>query len=116
MVDATKSMTERRRHARTHLHMLVRAIRLEPDGGDVVDDLRMQDISKSGIGALSDRAYYPGQRIIVCLPLSTNKGRRTIYATIRRCRQVEDGYSLGMEFDSVSIGSWCGTDGSRAAA
>ncbi len=96
--------------------MRIQALRLDPDGGEVIDSLQMQDISRGGMGAISERPYYPGQRVVLCLPLTAAKGRRNIYATIRRCRQIEDGYQLGMEFDSVSMAGWASNNENALAA
>jgi hypothetical protein len=99
-------MPERRRHPRTQLQMTLRCIRLDPDGGDVVDSLSLFDISRSGLGAYCDRPFYPGQRLVLCLPLTGSNGRRNIYGTVTRCRPTEDGYRVGMVFDRVSLGEW----------
>jgi c-di-GMP-binding flagellar brake protein YcgR len=104
---------ERRRHHRTHVSMSVNCVRLEPEGGDVVDRLHIVDISRGGLGAVADRAYYPGQRLVLCLPRTNDAGQRHIYATIVRCRQHTDGYRLGLEFDNAAIS---GTLGNVAAA
>lgn len=96
---------DRRRHPRTRLSMILGCIRLDPDGGDVVDSLRMTDISRSGMGALCQRPYYPGQRIMLNLPLPSGSGRRNVYATVIRCKQGDDGYHVGLEFDSPYVGS-----------
>jgi len=106
---------ERRRHPRTTLQMTVQGIRLEPEGGDVVETLHMIDISRCGMGAVSDRPFYPGQRMVLCLPPSPLGGRRNIYATAIRCRQCHEGYLVGLEFDNVSLGYWSDM-GSRTAA
>ena len=116
MIDSTCVPPERRRHPRTYLRMRLRGLRLDPDGGDVVDMLRMVDISRSGLGAFSDRPLYPGQRFVLCLPLSQDTGRRNIYSTVVRCRQGEQGYRVGLEFDKASLGGWCGMSGKLAAA
>jgi hypothetical protein len=84
--------------------MTVRSVRLDPDGGDPLDTLHMVDISRNGLGAYSDRPFYPGQRVVLCLPLSNNGGRRNIYATAVRCRPEQDGYRVGLEFDTASVG------------
>ena len=94
---------ERRRHPRTHLTMMLHGIRLDPDGGDVHDTLRMTDISRSGLGAVADRWLYPGQKVVLCLPLHPDGGRRNIYSTVIRCQKVRDGHSVGLEFDRVSL-------------
>ena len=96
---------ERRRHQRTLLGMMLHGIRLDPDGGDVQDTLHMTDISVSGMGALSDRWLYPGQRIVLCLPVHPEGGRRNLYATIVRCQRLQDGFTVGMEFDRVAVDS-----------
>jgi hypothetical protein len=95
---------ERRRHPRTLLAMTLGCIRLEPDGGDVVDSLHMRDISRGGLGAYSTQPYYPGQRIVLSLPLPAGGDRRNVYATIVRCRQADEGYSIGFAFDAPYVG------------
>ena len=99
---------ERRRHSRMQLQMTVDCVRLDPDGGDVNDRLHLIDISRGGLGAVCDRPHYPGQRVMLSLPLSEVGGQRNIYASVVRCRQREDGYHVGLEFDASSIGSSCG--------
>ncbi len=97
---------DRRRHPRTSLAMTLGCIRLDPDGGDVVDSLHMTNISRSGLGALCRRSYYPGQRIVLNLPLPAGGGRRNVYATTVRCAQADKGeYGIGFEFDSPYVGS-----------
>jgi len=110
MSDPIPFPVERRRHPRTHLQMTLQAIRLDPDGGEVLDSLRMIDISRGGIGACSERAFYPGQRIVLCLPLSKEHGRRNIFASIVRCKRSRDdeGYRIGLEFDSTPMSAWSG--------
>lgn len=98
---------ERRRHPRTRLTMTLGCVRLDPDGGDVVDSLYMRDISRGGLGAQSCRPYYPGQRIVLNLPIPADGGRRNIYATIVRCRQEQDAYSVGFVFDAPYVGETC---------
>jgi len=95
---------ERRRHPRTRLRMMLHGIRLDPDGGDVRDTLLMVDISRGGMGAVADRWLYPGQRILLCLPLHPDGGRRNLYATVIRCQKVRDGFRVGLEFDHVALG------------
>ena len=107
---------ERRRHARTSRQVSINSIRLDPDGGDVLEKLEMIDISRSGIGATADRLFYPGQRIILSLPSSTSDGYRSIYATIVQCHQQGQGYRVGLEFDSVSVGAWGGVGQAVAVA
>ena len=96
---------DRRRHPRTRLAMKLGCIRLDPDGGDVVDLLGMTDISRGGLGAVCGRPYYPGQRIVLNLPLQSDGTRRNIYATIVRCNQADDDYNVGFEFDAPYVRS-----------
>ena len=84
--------------------MTLGCIRLDPDGGDVVDSLHMRDISRGGLGAYSTRPHYPGQRIVLNLPIPAGGGRRNVYATIVRCRQDDEGYSVGFAFDAPYVG------------
>jgi hypothetical protein len=99
MTTVSSMLPERRRHPRTRLQMTLRGIRLDPDGGDVSDTLRMVDISRSGMGAVFDRWLYPGQRLVLCLPLHEDGGRRNINASVRRCTKVAEGYRVGLQFD-----------------
>lgn len=116
MLTPTIRPLERRRHPRTPLKMNLSGIRLDPDGGDVVDTLHMLDISRSGMGATCARPFYPGQRIVVCMPLSPQRGGRNIYATVVRCRQCQAGHHVGLEFDSASMHSHASMGDAVAAA
>ena len=108
---------ERRRHPRRELCMTVQAVRLDPDGGDVIDSFDTVDISRGGMGVISRRPVYPGQRVLLCLPLSGDGGRRNLYATVVRCRRDgEQGYRAGIEFDSASLGVQCGAAVAAVAA
>lgn len=89
---------ERRRYPRTQIHLPVQAIRLDPDGDDVVDSLEMIDISRGGIGAVCRRSYYPGQRVLLRLP-SPGLGVRNVCATVLRCAKTLDEYQVGFEFE-----------------
>ena len=105
MEETVKLLQERRHFPRTHLQMKIQCIRFDPDGGDVVDVLETVNISRNGLGAIAQRAYYPGQRVLLCMPLTSMNGRRNIYATVIRCRQEADGYRIGLAFDNASQGA-----------
>ena len=107
---------DRRKHPRTRLAMKLGCIRLDPDGGDVVDSLDMTDISCGGLGALCERRYYPGQRIVLNLPMPDGETRRNIYATIVRCSQADEDYKVGLEFDAPYIRSAFGFQAEAAVA
>ena len=111
MLTPTVRPLERRRHPRTPLKMNLSGIRLDPDGGDVVDTLHMLDISRSGMGVTCARPFYPGQRIVLCLPLSPDRGGRNINAN-----PCEAGYHVGLEFDSASMHSRASMGDAVAAA
>ena len=115
-MEAQYHPPERRRHPRSRLKMMLHGIRLDPEGGDVQDTLQMTDISRCGMGALADRWLYPGQRIVLCLPLHPDGGRRNIYATVIRCGKGRDGYGVGLEFDHASLGASVGFETVTAAA
>lgn len=110
-----KSPSERRRHPRTQIHANITGIRLDPDGGDVVEQLQMVDLSRGGMGAITDHPYYRGQRLVVCLPGMDNGARRNMYATVVNSRQTEEGYRVGFAFDCASLAA-AGFVGARAAA
>lgn len=97
---------DRRRHARTQLQLTLRSIRLDHDCGDVVDCLHMQNISRSGLGALSDRPFYPGQRIVLNLPFSPSSPRKNVQARVVRCQAHRQAYQVGLEFETFSVGAW----------
>jgi len=92
---------ERRRHPRAQLSMVLHGIRMDPEG-DIKDTLHMVDISRSGLGAISDRPLYPGQRILLCLPMHPEGRRRQVYASVVRCQKLSEGYRVGIQFDSVN--------------
>lgn len=106
MRNTYQTLPERRRHPRVLVQMPLRCIRLDPANVDVVDTLHTLDISRSGLGAHTDRAYYPGQRILLDMPMSETHGRRRIYASVKRCSQDSQGYRVGLKFDSVIIGAF----------
>ena len=97
-----QSQAERRRHIRTHLQITLRALRMDPDG-DSMETFNMTDISRGGIGVVSDRTYYPGQRVVLNMPLPDGPKRQRVYATIVRCQSKPDGYHLGMMFDRPAV-------------
>lgn len=96
--------------------MTLKGVRFDPDGGEVVDTFHMMDISRSGMGAVAERYMYPGQRMVLYLPMTEATGHRSIYATIRRCGHGEGGYEVGMEFDSASLAASCTSGAALAAA
>lgn len=106
---------ERRRHPRARLSMMLHGIRMDPEG-DIKDTLQMVDISRSGLGAITDRPLYPGQRILLCLPMHPEGGRRQIYASVVRCHKLNEGYRVGMQFDSVNWAVATATPPMSAAA
>ena len=107
---------ERRRHPRTMVQMLLKGVRLDPEDGEVLDTLRMVDISRGGMGAYVDHAAYPGQKFMLCLPISEKSGRRNICATVMRCRRTDDGWRVGLRFDKAAIGEWSGVSTAVMAA
>lgn len=108
-MSTEQNWTEKRRFPRTQVQMGVRCVRLDPNEGDVIDNLHLQDISRGGLGALTDRSYYPGQRVVLHIPLPDGRGKRRVYATVRRCGQDRyQGYRIGLEFEGASVGNWCG--------
>jgi len=96
--------------------MTLHGIRLDPDGGDVHDTLQMKDISRSGMGAVADRWLYPGQKIVLCLPVHPDAQRKNITATVVRCQKQQEGYRVGLEFDHVGQHSSVGVSHAVAAA
>jgi len=96
-------VTERRMYPRTQVRMPVQAIRLDPDGGDLVHRMEMIDISRGGMGVLSGRAFYPGQRMVLQMP-APGMGVRSICAVVRRCRRDGEQYRLGIQFDRPIAG------------
>lgn len=87
--------------------MGVRCIRLDPHDVDVIDEVDMVDLSRSGVGAVTEKWYYPGQKVVVCLPADSEYGKRQLKATVRRClSRHAEGFRIGLEFDNSSLGSW----------
>jgi hypothetical protein len=98
-MDATNLFfPERRLYARTQLQVTIRGLRMDP-GGDLVDTFHMLDISRGGLGAIVDRPYYRGQRVVMSLPVLDDGTRRSVYASVVRCRGDRDGYHVGLRFE-----------------
>jgi hypothetical protein len=96
--------------------MTLRSVRLDPDCGDVLECLRMRDISRSGMGAATSRPFYPGQRVLLNLPRPKGLGRRNVYARVIRCQQSRGEYIIGLEFETASVGAWTGTSSTPVVA
>jgi hypothetical protein len=94
--------------------MCLHGIRLDPEG-DIVETVQMTDISRCGLGVLAERAFYRGERLVLCLPLSQGGRRRNVSTTVVRCRQEAGGFHIGLEFDGVS-GAWAQSGAIAAAA
>ena len=105
MLSADAKLAERRLHPRTQVSMPLQLTRLDPDGGDLVEQVEMVDISRGGLGALSSRWHYPGQRVVVRLP-APGLGVRNICGIIRRCAPSEQRFRVGIEFERP-IASLC---------
>ena len=101
-MESTKIFfSERRVHSRTQLRMALRGLRLDP-GGEMVDTFHLLDISRGGLGAIVDRPYYRGQRVVMSLPVVENGSRRSVYASVVRCRGDREGYHVGLRFEPSS--------------
>ena len=115
MLSADAKLAERRLHPRTQLSMPLQLTRMDPDGGDLVEQVEMVDISRGGLGAICGRWHYPGQRVVVRLP-GPGMSARNICGIVRRCAPVGWQFRVGIEFDRP-IGSLCAEDlGPTAAA
>ena len=96
---------ERRKHPRTRVHLPLQCIRMEPDGPSVLDRLEAVDISRGGLGAITQQRYYPGQRVVVRLPVMRTNGDRHMFAKVVRCRPLRDeGYRVGLQYEAASFG------------
>ena len=107
---------ERRRHPRTQLRMTLHGIRLDPGCGDVQETLEMVDISRSGMGVISDHWLYKGQKIALSVPVYGQKGRKNIFASVVRCQKTQEGYRVGLEFDPSAIAAVLGNISATALA
>ena len=107
---------ERRRHPRTQLNISAQCIRLDPDGVNVTDRIDVVDVSRGGMGALSTRPFYPGQRVILSMPSQQGNRARNIHAAVVRCRHRTEGYHIGLEFDPKAISTWADSELEYAAA
>lgn len=101
MESSEMFFSERRYHTRTQLRLALRGLRLDP-GGEMVDTFHMVDISRGGLGAIVDRPYYRGQRVVMSLPALDNGPRRSVYASVVRCRSDHEGYHVGLRFEQGS--------------
>ncbi|HDZ20927.1 hypothetical protein LCGC14_0276570 [marine sediment metagenome] len=96
---------ERRRHPRTQIRMEMRCVFLDPDGPRILDLFEAVNISKGGVGAISDHRYYPGQRVLTSILRAGESKQRNIYATVVRCKpDREGGFQIGLAFDAATIG------------
>ena len=112
MPEPVKPQAERRRHPRMLMDATLSCICLDPDAVDVVNCLQTMDISRGGMGALSRRAFYPGERLVLSLPLSPGSGRRNLYASVVRSRydSENEGHRVGLAFGNDAVGASRGVD------
>jgi len=86
----------------------IQSIRLEPEPGQVVQELQAFDLSRSGMGVMSKESFYPGQRLVLQVPRNKDNGERSVFATVVRCaKAAEKQYRIGLEFESTSNDSAC---------
>jgi hypothetical protein len=114
-----RELLEKRRHPRVHAHIEVQALQVGQRGRSRLDCLRMTDISRTGMGAICERPMEPGERMVLYLPIREPSGRRSLYATVRRCRPMGGDcgkYRLGLEFDPGSTDARCGRVSQACAA
>ncbi|MBT3201384.1 MAG: PilZ domain-containing protein [Phycisphaerales bacterium] len=117
MPETTIKAIERRRHRRESVHFDVRCIRLDPHEGGIIDNVDLVDLSQSGVGAVSENWYYPGQKVVVCLPADATHGSRQVKATVKRClSRHAPGYRIGMEFDHNARDTWVNQNTELAVA
>jgi hypothetical protein len=98
MLSTDTLMAERRQYPRIQLRMPLHVTRLDPDGGDVVEQVEMVDISRGGLGAMARRWHYPGQRVMLRLP-APGMSVRSICGIVRRCCSAGGMVRLGIEFE-----------------
>ncbi len=115
-MTSNRSGMERRRHHRVKLTKRIKGLRLDPDGGEIVEPLETIDVSRSGLGAFSQRSFYPGQRVVLQMPRADSDGLRNICATVVRCSRGEQTFRVGMEFDGSSADTAVGVAEEFAAA
>jgi len=104
---------ERRLYPRTQVQMRIQVLRLDPNEGDLVDQIQMVDISRGGIGAISNKPFYPGQRLVMKLP-APGMDVRSLCGVVRRCDRRGEQFMVGVEFDHP-IASLCVDHDSAAA-
>jgi len=103
MPENQAKLMERRRHARMPLFKQIQSIRLDPEPGQVVQELQAFDLSRSGMGVMSKESFYPGQRLVLQVPRNKDNGERSVFATVVRCaKAAEKQYRIGLEFESTS--------------
>jgi hypothetical protein len=114
MLGTDTLLAERRLYPRTQISMPVQVTRMDPDGGDLVEQVEMVDISRGGLGFLAGRWHYLGQRVMVRLP-GAGMGVRNICGIVRRCIRTDGTYRVGVEFERP-IASLCADAPNIAAA
>ena len=100
MPEPVKPQAERRRHPHMLMDATLSCICLDPDAVDVVNCLRTIDVSRGGMGALSRRAFYPGERLVLSLPLSPGS----------RYDSENEGHRVGLAFGNDAVGASRGVD------
>lgn len=107
--DSTQA-SERRRFPRAEWQAELPVIFFDAAGRRIMKTLKTVDISRSGLGMLSERDHYVGQHFVLCLPEPTGR-TRYVHARVVRCNRQHDRTRLGLEFNDrpSDLGCWLNT-------
>ncbi len=85
MIQFQNHNIERRKHPRADLKINMHCSSLTGQRDSMINQIRMVDMSQSGIGAVSDRRFQPDERVVLHLPKSHQQLHQHLFARVAWC-------------------------------
>jgi hypothetical protein len=100
MIQFQNHNIERRKHPRADLKINMHCSSLTGQRDSMINQIRMVDMSQSGIGAVSDRRFQPDERVVLHLPKSHQQLHQHLFARVAWCVPAKSGFKVGLEFET----------------
>jgi hypothetical protein len=100
MIQIQNHNIDRRKHPRADLKINMHCSSLSGTRESMLSQIRMVDMSQSGIGAESNRKFQRDERVILHLPKGHQEMHKHLFARVAWCVSSSYGYKVGLEFET----------------
>ncbi len=100
MLQINKHDIERRKHPRADLKINLHCSSLNGTRESMLSQIRMIDMSQSGIGAECERRFNRDERLVLHLPKGHQQMHQHLFARVAWCVEADRGYKVGLEFET----------------